>query len=285
MLKSVLRVALTLVLVGIAVLIGYRLWTHYMDSPWTRDGRVRADVVAVAADVAGIVTAVPVHDNQRVAKGEPLFTVDAARYQLAVTQAEAALAAAHSEHDIKRAEAGRRAALDAAVVSRESREATQGGAATAAAKVREAEAALALAQLNLERATVRAPTDGYVTNLNVHPGDFAVAGHPLLAVVDLHTFHVEGYFEETKLTHIAVGDAVDIRLMSGGRRLRGTVVSFARAIADPETAGLLSAVNPTFHWIRLAQRIPVRIDFEELPPDVVLAAGMTCTLTVVPKPK
>lgn len=281
--KSIMRAALTLAIFAAAIFIGYRLWAHYMYSPWTRDGRIRADVVAIAADVAGLVTAVPVIDNQRVGRGDILFTVDAARYQLAVAQAEAALAAARSDYELKRGEAGRRAQLDAAVVSRESREATQSTATAANARMREAEAAVALAQLNLERATVRAPTDGYVTNLNVHAGDFAVAGRPMLAVVDLHTFHVEGYFEETKLVHLHVGDRVNIRLMSGGRQLQGTVESFARAIADPEVAGLLSSVNPTFHWIRLAQRIPVRIAFDELPADVVLTAGMTCTLTVHPR--
>ena len=282
MLKSILRVALTLAIFGVAIFIGYRLWAHYMYSPWTRDGRVRADVVAVAADVAGLVTSVPIIDNQRVRKGELLFTVDVARYQLAIAQAEAALTAARTDFDLKRAEARRRATLDAAVISRESRESTQAIADAAAARVREAEVALSLAQLNLERASVRAPTDGYVTNLNVHAGDFATAGHPMLAVVDQHTFHVEGYFEETKLTHLRVGDEVDIRLMSGNRQLPGKVVSIARAIADPEATGLLSAVNPTFHWVRLAQRIPVRINFVALPDDVTLVAGMTCTLTVHP---
>lgn len=282
MLKSILRVAATLAILLLAILVGYRLWAHYMYSPWTRDGRVRADVIAIAPDVAGLVTAVDVADNQRVRKGDPLFAIDAARYQLAVAQAEAALAGARAEYDVKRTEAQRRAALDAAVVSRESRESTQALATTGQARVREAEAALALAQLNLERTIVRAPTDGYATNLNVHVGDFAVAGKPILAVVDLHTFHIEGYFEETKLTHVHVGDAVDIRLMSGGVRLSGRVASFARAIADPEASGLLSAVNPTFHWVRLAQRIPVRVEFDALPDGIVLAAGMTCTLTVHP---
>jgi RND family efflux transporter MFP subunit len=284
MLKSAVRVALTLLMFALAIFVGYRLWAHYMYSPWTRDGRVRADVVAVAPDVAGLVVAVPVRDNQAVRKGDVLFIIDTARYQLAIAQAEAALSAAHTDSDLKRAEARRRAELDAAVVSRESRESTQAIAEAAAARVKEAEVALSLAQLNLERASVRAPTDGYVTNLNVHVGDFAVAGHPMLAVVDAHTFHVEGYFEETKLTHLHIGDIVDIALMSGDRHLQGKVVSLAHAIADPEAAGLLSAVNPTFHWVRLAQRIPVRIDFNEIPKDTILAAGMTCTLTVHPHP-
>jgi len=283
MLKPALRAMLTLAIFAVAIFAGYRLWAHYMYSPWTRDGRIRADIVAVAPDVAGLVTTVPVVDNQRVHKGDILFTVDAARYQLAIAQAEAALTAVRTDFDLKRAEARRRATLDAAVISRENRESTQAIADAAAARMREAEVALSLAQLNLERAAVRAPTDGYVTNLNVHVGDFAIAGHPMLAVVDLHTFHIEGYFEETKLTHLRVGDAVDIQLMSGNVRLPGKVVSLAHAIADPESSGLLSAVNPTFHWVRLAQRIPVRIDFVSIPDDITLAAGMTCTLTVHPR--
>ncbi len=283
MLKTTLRVVLTLAIFALAIFLGYRLWANYMYSPWTRDGRVRADVVAVAPDVNGVVTAVPVLDTERVLRGDILFVVDIARYQFAIAQAQAALTAARTDYDLKRAEAHRRAALDAAVVSRESRESTQATADAAAARALESEAALGLAKLNLERATVRAPTDGYVTNLGVHVGDYAVAGHPMLAIVDLHTFRVEGYFEETKLTHLRVGDPVDIQLMSGNQRLQGKISSLAHAIADPETAGLLSAVNPTFHWVRLAQRIPVRIDFTPMPTDVVLAAGMTCTLTVHPR--
>lgn len=282
MLKTLFRGAITLVMLGAAIITAWLLWSHYMYSPWTRDGRVRADIIAVAPDVTGFVVAVPVRDNQSVRKGDVLFAVDPSRYRLALAQAEAALAMARTDAAIRRTEARRRALLGDQVVSSENRETTHSAAQAADARVRELEAALGLAQLNLERTEVRAPTDGFVTNLNVHPGDFAVAGKAMLAVVDRHTFRIEGYFEETKIPALRIGDAADIRLIGGGPHLTGTVVSLARAIAEPDIAGLLSNVNPTFHWVRLAQRIPVRIELTDIPEHVVLAAGMTCTVTIKP---
>ncbi|MGH8460828.1 MAG: efflux RND transporter periplasmic adaptor subunit [Stenotrophobium sp.] len=280
--NSIMRVTLTVLIFAAALFLGYRLWTHYMYSPWTRDGRIRADVIRVAPDVAGPVTAVAVHDNQEVHKGDLLFSVDAARYLIAVQQVQALLDAVRTEMTQKQREAHRRATLDAAVVSSESRQSASAASAAATAKAQEAEAALAAAQLNLQRTQVLAPVDGYVTHLEVHPGDYAVAGRPMLAVVDRHSFRAEGYFEETKIPGLRVGDAVDIRLMSGGPVLKGHVESIARAIADTEDNGLLSSVNPTFHWVRLAQRIPVRIHIDRIPQDLILSSGMTCTVTVHP---
>lgn len=280
--KLVLRPALTLAMLAVASLAGYALWIHYMYAPWTRDARVRADVIAVAPDVGGEVVDVPVVDNQVVRKGEVLFTVDPARYRLAVQQARAALAAARAERTQRRAEAQRRATLDSTVVSSENRQSAQSAADGADARAQQAEATLATAALDLERTQVRAPADGYVTNLGVHRGSFAVSGHPMLAVVDAGSFRVEGYFEETKLGGLREGAAVDVRLMSGGTRLRGHVASVARAIGEPDVEGLLSTVNPTFHWVRLAQRIPVRIALDAVPDGIVLSAGMTCTVTIRP---
>ncbi|MGH8455759.1 MAG: efflux RND transporter periplasmic adaptor subunit [Stenotrophobium sp.] len=280
MLKPLLRFALTLLILAAAIFIGYRLWSHYMYSPWTRDGRIRADIISVAPDVAGLVESVAVRDNQAVHKGDLLFSVDASRYRIAAQQATATVAAAQTNQSLKQREARRRATLDAAVVSSENRQSAGAAADAASAQLQEAEAAQSAAQLNLERTQVLAPVDGYVTNLNVHPGDYAVAGHPILALVDLHSFRVEGYFEETKIPSMHVGDEVDIRLMSGGPQLRGHVESIARAIANTDDGGLLSNVNPTFHWVRLAQRIPVRIHIDQIPDGVILSAGMTCTITV-----
>jgi RND family efflux transporter MFP subunit len=280
--KALLRPALTLAVLALAVLVGRALWSHYMYAPWTRDARVRADVIAVAPDVGGLVVDVAVADNQVVRKGDVLFTVDPARYRIAVQQARAALAATRTERSEKRAEAQRRAAVDSTVVSSESRQSAQSTADAADARARQAEATLAAAELDLERTWVRAPADGWVTNLNVRPGSFAVAGHPMLAVVDARSFRVEAYFEETKLGGVRPGAPVDVSLMSGGARLAGHVASVARAIGNPEVEGLLSNVNPTFHWVRLAQRIPVRITLDAVPEGIALSAGMTCTVTIHP---
>jgi multidrug resistance efflux pump len=177
-----------------------------------------------------------------------------------------------------------RAGFNRAQASREQASASQ---QQAMAAVTQAQVALASAQLNLDRTEVRAPVDGYVTNLSVRVGDYASVGVPRLALIDSHSYWVYGYFEETKLPQVHIGDSVDIRLMSGGVHLKGTVESIARGITDaaaPVGSDLLANVNPTFNWVRLAQRVPVRvrIDTEHMPAGTVLAAGMTATLIVHP---
>ncbi|GLU32646.1 HlyD family secretion protein [Trinickia caryophylli] len=267
-----------------ALAIGRALWIHYMDEPWTRDGRVRAEIVNIAPDISGAVVALPVADNQFVKKGQVLMRIDPSHYQVAVEQAQAAVAARRAEWQMRRADALRRADMDSLVVSKESRENALQSAASAEALYRQALAALDAAKLDLARTTVVSPVDGYVTNLAVYRGDYATAGTPKLAIVDSGSFWVYGYFEETKLPRLKVGDKADIRLMSGGT-LRGHVESISRGIYDrdnPQSRQLVADVNPTFNWVRLAQRVPVRIHIDEVPPGVVLAAGITCTVVVTP---
>lgn len=267
-----------------ALAIGRALWIHYMDEPWTRDGRVRAEIVNIAPDVSGAVVELPVADNQFVKKGQVLMRIDPSHYQVAVEQAQAAVAARRAEWQMRRADALRRADMDSLVVSKESRENALQSAASAEALYRQAMAALDAAKLNLARTTVVSPVDGYVTNLAVYRGDYATAGAPKLAIVDSGSFWVYGYFEETKLPRLKVGDKADIRLMSGGT-LKGHVESISRGIYDrdnPQSRQLVADVNPTFNWVRLAQRVPVRIHIDDVPPGVVLAAGITCTVVVTP---
>ncbi|CAD5108716.1 efflux RND transporter periplasmic adaptor subunit [Zestomonas carbonaria] len=284
-LKSVFSVLATLIILLVAVLIGRSLWTHYMDSPWTRDGRVRAEVINVAADVSGLVVEVPVRDNQVVKKGDLLMQIDPRRYEIAVQQAEALVASRKATLEMRRLNARRRAAMDNRVVSRESLDDASNTAAAAEADYQQALATLDAARLDLERTRVLAPADGYVTNLAVYAGDYARAGEPQLAVVDRHSFWIYGYFEETKLPHLREGDPVDVQLMSG-QSLSGHVDSIARAIYDrdnPQSRELTADVNPTFNWVRLAQRIPVRIHIDDVPDDVLLSAGMTGTVIVRPQ--
>jgi multidrug resistance efflux pump len=281
--KSILRIVLTGAIFAAAVLVAIALWRHYMYSPWTRDGRVQADIISLAPDVSGIVVEMPVYENQLVHKGDVLFRIDPERYRLALAQAEAAVAARKADYELKRSEAARRANLSGVVVSSENRESSASSATAAAAQYQEAQAARDTAQLNLQRTEVRAPVDGYVTNLQAHPGDYATVGRPMLAVVDSHSFRINGYFEETKLPRLHQGDAVTIHMMSGGPTLHGHIDSLARGITDrdnPSGPQLLADVNPTFNWVRLAQRVPVRIHIDQVPDNVVLAAGMTCTVIV-----
>lgn len=276
------RILVTLLVVAAAVWAALRLWDHYELAPWTRDGRVRANVVQISADVSGLVTTVAVHDNQQVKAGALLFEVDRARYALALRQAQAALGAQR----IALAQAQRESARDAglgALVSQELREQAGVRADQARALVAQGEVARDTAQLNLDRAQVRAPSDGWITNLDLHTGSYAAAGHAVLALVDASSFYVEGYFEETKLARIHIGDRVDVTPMGDGTVLPGVVESLAAGIADHDrnpSASLLPNVNPTFNWVRLPQRIPVRVKLDALPASARLVAGQTVTVQV-----
>lgn len=284
-LRKSLQVVITVAVVSAAVLSSRSLWNRYMNSPWTRDGRVRADVVNVAADVSGPVIRVAVKDNQLVHRGDLLFTVDRERYRLALAKAAALVAARRTEMTMHQQESERRARLESVVVSAEMRENSRSQADSASAMYDEAMVEVETAKLNLVRTEVRAPVDGYITNLSVHPGDYATAGRAMLAVIDKNSFWVYGYFEETKLHLLHRGDRVDIRLMDNAPMLKGRVESLARGISDhdnPTGHELLSDVNPVFNWVRLAQRVPVRIKLDPVPDRVHLAAGMTCTVIARP---
>jgi RND family efflux transporter MFP subunit len=283
--KKFFSLIATLLILALAIWIGRLLWIHYMDTPWTRDGRVRADVINVAADVSGVVIDVPVKDNQPVRKGDLLMQIDPEHYQLAVKQAEAMVASRKATWDMRKVNANRRKDMDALVISAESREDASNVATSAQADYQLAIAQLDAAKLNLQRTKVLAAVDGYVTNLNVHRGDYARIGEAKMAVVDQNSFWVYGFFEETKLPHVRIGDPADMQLMSG-EVMKGHVESIARAIYDrdnPESRELIADVNPTFNWVRLAQRVPVRIHLDQVPEGVVLAAGITCTVIVNPE--
>jgi multidrug resistance efflux pump len=286
-LTPALRIAVTL-LVVIAALIGARwMWIHYQVEPWTRDGRVRADVVAVSPDVSALVTEVDVNDNQPVKKGQRLFALDRPRFQVALEQAEAALKSQTTALAEARREDARNRKLGDLVPA----ETVEQGAARVAelqAAVAQAKASLDAAKLNLARTVVYAPLDGVVANATLHPGDYLAAGRPALGLVDSETLHVDGYFEETKLARIRIGDPVTVELVGDPHPLKGHVASISPGIEDRErgpSGDLLPNVNPTFSWVRLAQRIPVRIQLDALPPGAPLIAGRTATVTVHPVDK
>lgn len=284
--RTIVRVLITLVIAAAAAVIGLSLWHHYMYDPWTRDGRIDADVVEIAPDVSGLVTEVDVHDNQLIHRGDLLLRIDNSRYRDALTRATAEVALAKVTAAQRQRELERRSQLSGAVISSEDLEIARARMLAADAQLSQARAALSTARINLERTQLRAPTDGYITHLNVFTGDYAVTGHPMLALIDSHSFRVDGYFEETKLRQIHVGDPVSLRLLDGGPTLQGQVQSIARGITDHDAGNggnLLANVNPTFSWVRLAQRVPVRIHIDKIPTGVTLVSGMTCTVTVHPR--
>lgn len=284
-LRMAARIVATLIVVTLALVAGRRLWAHYETEPWTRDGRVRADIVQVAPDVSGLVTQVLVHDNQPVVAGTPLFRVDTPRYQLAVSQAAANVASQETQLAQARREAQRNRALGD-LVAGETREQGDAKVAQLAAMLDQARVALATARLNLARTEVRASVAGTVSNLDLRPGDYATAGHPEFAIIDRESLHIIGYFEETKLPRVHVGDPVQVRLMGDDRVIAGHVQSIAGGIEDRDRsagANLLANVNPTFSWVRLAQRIPVRVAIDHVPAGETLVVGRTATVEVLPR--
>lgn len=302
----------TLAVVALAFVLGWFAWEHYTRAPWTRDARVRADVVTLSADVAGRIVKLGVQDNQHVEKGQLLLEIDPSRYALAVEHAKrsvevAKAALGQSEATIVASEAllrqrqseerRRRTLKERSMIPGEEWEKSstevsvaqadllrnQANLGFAQANVQLAIAALAEAEHDLERTRVESPVSGYVTNLLTRQGDYATAGGPLVALVDSDSFYVSGYFEETKLPRIGEGDRVDIELMSG-ERFGGTVQSIAFAIADRENlpgGRLLANINPSYTWVKLAQRVPVRIKIDaDYAGRDKLRAGTTATVTV-----
>ncbi|AYN13751.1 HlyD family secretion protein [Pseudomonas monteilii] len=277
------RVVLTLLVVTFAAVLVWQMVVYYMFAPWTRDGHIRADVIQIAPDVSGLIQKVEVRDNQTVKRGDVLFTIDQDRFTLALRQAKATL----GERQETLAQASREAQRNRKLgnlVAAEQLEESQSREARARSAVSEAQVAVDTAQLNLDRSVVRSPVDGYLNDRAPRNHEFVTAGRPVLSVVDSASYHVDGYFEETKLGGIQIGDAVDIRVMGDNTRLRGHVQSFAAGIEDRDRssgANLLPNVNPAFSWVRLAQRIPVRIAFDEVPADFRMIAGRTATVSII----
>ena len=282
-LSFLLRFGVTAVVVAIAGVVAWQLWLYYMVAPWTRDGRVRADIVPVAADVSGLVSDVFVHDNQVVKQGDPLFRIDQKRFELALQQAKAEVASRQATLDQNKRDLARSKTLSSVVVTAQKVEQDQQPVDVSTAALDQATANLNVAKLNLDRSTVTAPVNGIVTNFGLLPGRYVNAGAPILAIIDSDTFRVEGYFEETKLRGVHVGDKATVRFLGDPRILTGHVESIASGIEDQSrstSSDLLASVNPTFNWVRLAQRVPVRIKLDELPDDSRLVTGRTATVYI-----
>jgi multidrug resistance efflux pump len=281
---GLMRWSITALFVLAATLVAFWLWSRYETAPWTRDGHVYADVVRVSPDISGLVTEVAVHDNEQVHKGQLLFVVDRPRYTDALAQANAAIASARATLEQARRVARRDRALGN-LVATEAREEDDAKVQTSLAALNETLSAKSTAQLNLDRTAVIAGVNGYVTNLSLRPGDYLSAGAEALAMIDLDSIRIEAYLEETKLRHVEVGDRARIRLMGDEEDMTGHVESIAGGIADDQRSNspnLLPTVNATFTWVRLAQRIPVRIHVDRMPPGTRLILGRTATVTILP---
>jgi multidrug resistance efflux pump len=277
------RLIVTLAMVAAAVIVGLALWDYYMEAPWTRDGRVRADVVEVAPDVSGLVTEVLVEDNQTVKRGDVLFKIDPERFTLALRQADAIVEGRKATAEQAAADYQRYIKLSDAAVSQQKVELARATDLAAKAAYDQAVADRELARLNLERSAVKASVNGRITNMELRPGNYVNTGKGVMALVDSDTLRVEGYFEETKLPRIRVGDKASIHLMGEGGPIVGRVESIAGGIEDRERsagANLLANVNPTFAWVRLAQRVPVRIKLDAEADRSRLVSGRTATVAI-----
>lgn len=282
-LARALRLLATLAILACAGLAAAFVWDFYVRVPWTRDGRVRVQVASVAPQVSGQIVALNVADNQAVRAGDVLYAIDPVDYEVAVTAAEAEVKNREADLQVKQTQAARREQLTTLSTSIEEKQQYAGTAKIAEAALDSARAQLRQAKVNLARATVRSPVNGRVTNLLLRVGDYATKGSVNIAVIDTDSFWIDGYFEETKMAGIRVGDPVEAALMGYEAPLKGRVESVTLGIstanASPSIQGLPS-VDPVYTWVRLAQRVPVRIRIEHVPEGLTLVAGMTCTVSV-----
>ncbi|MDC4954947.1 HlyD family secretion protein [Acinetobacter baumannii] len=328
-LKKVIRPVILIVALMIAVYTIVHLWNYYNAAPWTRDGRVRGDVIQVSSDVAGLVTEVLVQDNQTVKKGQVLFKIDVSRRALDVEQAKSDLAKAKAAYaqaqaglaqakanliksstNIKLAEknANRYSNLMDGAISKQEQdqvfatrdqsdaehEQLQAAIQQAEATIKQQQALveaatsnLHLAELNMHRAAVVAPADGTLSNFDLRPGNYVQVGQAVAALLDRKQLYVVGYFEETKLDRIHIGDEATVQLMGDRQKIKGHVQGIASGIEDRERSSsskLLANVNPTFSWVRLAQRVPVKIVLDEAPKnELAFVSGRTATVHIIEK--
>ena len=285
--RRVFRVILTSVLLLAAVVAVWGLWAHYMVSPWTRDGQVRVQVAQIAPQVAGQITELHAADNQFVHKGDLLYVIDKIDYKIALDMANADVSSKKADLEVKQQQSARRQQLTTLSTSIEEKQKYAGDYDVAQGAYQTALANLEKAKVNLQRTDVVSTVNGYVTNLQLRIGDYANTGSPNISIVDSDSYWVSGYFEETKMGSFEVGDAAKVDLMGYRQQIDGHVESVTRGIATSNAAVStqgLPSVQAVYTWVRLAQRIPVRIKIDRVPASITLAAGMTATVIVTPRP-
>jgi RND family efflux transporter MFP subunit len=278
-----LKTAATLLILVLAVLAALVIWDFYVTAPWTRDGTVRVQVASIAPQVSGQITEVRVVDNQYVHKGDVLYVIDPFDFQVVLDTGKAQLRQKAADVQVKRMQAERRQHLSNLATTPEEQQLYVGNATQAQAAFDAAQQQVAQADINLKRTQVRSPVNGYVTNLLMRVGDYAHAGATNISVIDADSYWIDGYFEETKMAHVCVGDRAEAALMGYSDPIVGRVETVTRGIsvsnAAPSTQGLPN-VDPVYTWVRLAQRVPVRIRITDVPVGVPLVSGMTATVTI-----
>ena len=281
--RATLETAATVLILALAALAAVVIWDYYITAPWTRDGSVRVQVASIAPQVSGQITEVRVVDNQYVRRGDVLYVIDPFDFQVALDTARAQLREKAADLQVKRMQAERRQHLSDLATTPEEQQQYVGNATQAEGSFDAAQQQVAQADINLQRTQVRAPVNGYVTNLLMRVGDYAHAGATDISVIDVDSYWIDGYFEETKMAHICIGDRAEAQLMGYSDPIVGRVQSVTRGVsvsnAAPSTQGLPN-VDPVYTWVRLAQRVPVRIRITSVPVGVPLVSGMTATITI-----
>jgi RND family efflux transporter MFP subunit len=281
--RATLRTTATLLILAVAALAAVVIWDFYITAPWTRDGIVRVQVANVAPQVSGQITEIRAVDNQYVHQGDVLYVIDPFDFQVALDMDKAQLRQKAADLQVKRMQADRRQHLTNLATTPEEQQLYVGNATQAQAAFDAAQQQVEQADINLKRAQVRSPVNGYVTNLLMRLGDYAHAGTANVSVIDADSYWIDGYFEETKMAHVCIGDRAEAQLMGYRDPIVGRVESVTRGIsvsnAAPSTQGLPN-VDPVYTWVRLAQRVPVRIRITHVPDGVPLVSGMTATVTI-----
>lgn len=286
--KKYIAILFTILIIGFAVFLGFKKYTHYINHPWTRDAQVRSQVIQITPRVTGMVTKIYVKDNQFVSKGDMLFEIDKSQYKFRVDQAKARLKRAIESSKGYKTEYERLKKIyskDKGAVSQKELIKSQVNYLKSLADIDSAKESLNTALLNLEFTDIKAPVDGWVSNINFQIGSLAVANKPIMALVDKNSFWVFGFFREDSIKHIKEGDSAVVTLMAyPDKPIEGVVESIAWGIYPRDGnpgKNLLPSVKPVFQWIRLAQRIPVRIKLKKpLPNGVTLRVGMSATVVL-----
>ncbi|WP_420737744.1 biotin/lipoyl-binding protein [Bradyrhizobium japonicum] len=281
--RFVLRRVATAAIAVVAVAVALITWDRYNAGPWTRDGRVRVHVASVAPQISGQIKELRIVDNQFVHKGDILYVIDPFDFEVALRANKAALQQKMADLNVKESQSERRNRLSDLSASVEQKQVYEGNALQAKAAVEAAQEQVAQAEINVRRTEVRSPVNGIVTNLLLREGDYAHQGATNVSIIDADSYWIDGYFEETKLARLCEGDRAEAKLMGYSAPITGHIATVTRGIsvsnAASSTQGLPN-VDPVYTWVRLAQRVPVRIAIDKVPPGVPLVSGLTATITI-----
>ncbi len=285
--KITIKLLLAFAILGIALFLAYNKYKAYIDNPWTRDGQVRTQVIQVTPRINGMVVKIHVIDNQQVKIGDLLFEIDPSQYQVKLNQSNAKLKRTREAAKGTKIEFERVKNIytkDKGAVSQKDLVRNETSYYKSLASIDSSKEAVKTATLNLSYTKVYAEVDGYVSNINFQIGSQATANKPILALVDENSYWVFGFFREDSIPEIEIGDEAKVTLMAyPDISLLGKVESIAWGIAHSDGNpgnNLLPSVQPVFQWIRLAQRIPVRIKLDKLPKEVKLRFGLTASVMI-----